>query len=261
MENAVSNTVSGMFSGVPQIITIGFVGLLLVLAGFFLMKGFWRLRGNTAFNSYQQGVVAPVQYGGRGAEPEGDAFARRLEELGEREEAYEMSKLMPQARELGAIKDATFHTAPVLTGEDVGVLGLIEGVVQELASGFRVLVNANLETMVDLDDFRNRSRATRLSMAGIVIKFAVVDRFGRLVMAIEHMGEQPLERQENINRTVVIEVLRKAGVWYLEIPAHYSAGNAQAQISAVLRGKAACKPAEKKWLKGHWILAPALRIM
>ncbi len=239
METSASNTITGMFSAVPQIVALGFAGVLLVLVGFFVMKSFWRLRGNTAYNSYQQGVVAPVQYGGRGAEPKEDAFARRLEELVDREEAYEMSKLMPQARELGAIKEADFHTAPVLTGEDVGVLGLIEEVVQDLESGFRVLVNANLETMVDLDDFRNRSRATRLSLAGIVIKFAVVDRFGRLVMAIDHMGEQPLERQENINRTVVIEVLRKAGVWYLEIPAHYSAGNARAQISAVLRGKAA----------------------
>ena len=239
MENAVLNTVSGLFSTVPQIVAVGFAGLLLVLAGFFLMKCFWRLRGNTAYNSYQQGVVAPVQYGGREAEPREDAFARRLEELGAREDAYEMSKLMPQARELGAIKDAEFHTAPVLAGDDVGVLALIEEVVQVTESGFRVLVNANLETMVDLDDFRNRSRAARLSMAGIVLKFAVVDRFGRLAMAIEHMGDQPLGRQENINRTVVIEVLRKAGVWYLEIPAHYSADNARAQISAVLRGKAA----------------------
>jgi hypothetical protein len=72
-----------------------------------------------------------------------------------------------------------------------------------------------------------------------VLKFAVVDRFGRLVMAVEHLGNAPLDRQENISRTVVIEVLRKAGVWYLEIPYHYSGVNARAQIKAVLRGKAA----------------------
>lgn len=239
MESSATDGIAGMFGNVPQVFALGLTGVVLVLAGVFLIKSYWRMRGDTAFNSYQLGVVAPVQYGDRGSEANEDAFARRLDELVEREENYEMSKLLPQAHELGAIKNAEFHTAPVLAGHDVGVLGLIEEVAQELDSGFRVLVNASLEKMVDMEDHRTRSRAARLSMAGITLKFSVVDRFGRLVMAIEHMGEVPLERQENIARTVVIEVLRKAGVWYLEVPFHYSAANARAQITAVLRGKAA----------------------
>ena len=124
-------------------------------------------------------------------------------------------------------------------------MALIEDVIRDLEGGFRVLVNASLETMVDLEGLRARTSATRLSMAGVVLKFAVVDRFGRLVMAVEHMGDTPLDRQENISRTVVIEVLRKAGVWYLEIPAHYSGDNARAQIRAVLRSKAAVQVSDE----------------
>lgn len=239
MEDGVTNNLAGMFDGVPQIFALAMAGVVLILAGFFVIKGYWRMRGNTAFTSYQQGVVAPVKYGDRGSEARDDAFARRLEELVESEDAYEMSKLMPHARELGAIKNAEFQIAPVLEGEDLGVLGLIEEVTSELEGGFRVLVNASLETMVDFEGLRARTSATRLSMAGVVLKFAVVDRFGRLVMAVDHMNDSPLDRQENISRTVVIEVLRKAGVWYLEIPFHYSGANARAQIKAVLRGKAA----------------------
>jgi hypothetical protein len=239
LDDIITNSIPGMFDSVPQIFAFAAAAVLLIFTFFFLVKSYWRLRGNSAFNSYQQGVVAPVQFGDRGAAPKEDAFARRLEELVEREENYEMSKLMPHARELGAIKKSDFHTAPVLTGNDLGVLGLIEDVVQDLHGGFRVLLNASLEKLVDLDVHRARSQATRLSMAGITLKFAVVDRYGRLVMAIEHMGEVPLERQENITRTIVIEILRKAGVWYLEIPFHYSDANARAQILAVLRSKAA----------------------
>ena len=239
MESSATSNITGMFANAAQVFSWGLAGVVLVLAGFFLIKSYWRMRGNSAFRSYQLGVVAPVQYGDRGAEPTQDAFARRLDELVEREEKYEMSKLLPQAHELGAIKNAVFHTAPVLGSDDVGVLGLIEEVVQAQDGGYRVLVNASLEKMVDMDDHRNRSRATRISMAGITLKFAVVDQFGRLVMAIDHMGAVPLTRQENITRTVVIEVLRKAGVWYLEVPFHYSVANARAQITAVLRGKAA----------------------
>lgn len=241
MDDGVTNNLAGMFDGVPQIFAFGLAAIMLVLAGFFLIKGYWRLRGNTAFTSYQQGVIAPVKYGDRGSEDKDDAFARRLEEMVESEESYEMSKLMPHARELGAIRDSDFHTAPVLEGEELGVLALIEDVVHDLDGGFRVLVNASLETMIDLEKLRARTSAARLSMAGVVLKFAVVDRFGRLVMAVEHINETPLDRKENISRTVVIEVLRKAGVWYLEIPFHYSGANARAQIKAVLRGKAAAQ--------------------
>lgn len=245
MENGVTNNLAGMFDGVPQIFAMGLAGIMLVLAGFFVIKGYWRLRGNTAFTSYQQGVVAPLKYGDRGPDGKDDAFARRLEEMVESEDAYEMSKLMPHARELDAIRDSEFQTAPVLEGEDLGILALIEDVTHELEGGFRVLVNASLETMVDLEGLRARTSATRLSMAGVVLKFAVVDRFGRLVLAIEHMAATPLDRQENISRTVVIEVLRKAGVWYLEIPTHYSGANARAQIRAVLRSKASVQPRDE----------------
>jgi len=238
MDASISNGILGQLGNTSHIVGFALVGAVLMLTGFFLVKGYWRMRGNTAFQSYQMGVVAPVQYGDRGNKPEVDRFARRLEDLADEEETFEMSKLMPQARELGAIKDVGFHTAPFLEGDDVGVLGLIEEVVQASSSGCRVLVNASLERMVDLEDNSQRGRASRLSIVGIVLKFAVVDQFGRLIMAIDHMKDAPLDRQENINRTVVIEVLRKAGVWYLEVPAQYSAENARAQILAVLRRQA-----------------------
>ncbi len=237
MDYTAANSLTGMFGNVSAIVSMGLLGMVLVLLGFLSVKFYWRLRGNTAFTSYQQTVVAPVQYGDRGPAAKEDAFSRRLDEMANVDEAYEMAKLLPQARELVSIKNAAFHTAPMLTGSDLGVLALIEEEVQAHGGGFRVLVNASLETLVNLEESGQHSCAGRLPMAGIALKFSVVDQFGRLVMSIEHREDTPLTRQENINRAVLIEVLRKAGVWYLEIPVHYSASNARAQITAVLHGK------------------------
>jgi len=239
MLKEVSNNLAAMFGSMPMVFVYGFSGLLLILAGFLLVKGYWRMRGNSAFTSYQYGVVAPVEYGDRGPEELQDAFTKRLEHLVEEEEAYDMAKLLPKARELGAIAKSSFRTAPVLANAEVEVLALIEDVVHQLDCGFRVFVHTRLESLVDLEGLEAKGMSSRLSMTGVDLKFAVVDRYGQLVAALEYLREQPLGRQENINRSVVIEVLRKAGVWYLEIPYNYSEEDAKAQLTAVLFNRAA----------------------
>ncbi len=238
MQDPVASDILRIFEGFPQIFFYGFSALFLVLAGFFLVKGILRTRRNSAFKSYQYGVVAPVQYGDRGAEsaPE-DTFATRLEDMVEAEETYDLAQLMPQARQLGAIANTTFRTAPVLDPASAGVLSLIEQVVQELDGGFRVSVHASLESMVDLSGAGADSVTTKLAMAGVDLKFAVMDRFGRLAVAVDFQGDAKRSRQDYINRSVVIEVLRKAGVWYLEIPQNYSDKDARAQLKSVLAGK------------------------
>ena len=236
---AIQSGITGIFAQVPQIILYGFLGVLAVFAMYISVIVYWRFRGNSAHTSYQYGVVAPVQYGDRGVveKPEDD-FSERLEGMVKAEEAYDLSRILPSARQLGALANTTFRTAPVLDPSSVSVLALIESVVAEKENGCRVLVHASLESMVDLAGAGAGSAATRLTMAGIDLKFAVVDRFGRLVLAIDHLSGDERGRQDYINRSVVIEVLRKAGVWYLEIPQHYSEEDARAQISAVLIGKA-----------------------
>ena len=232
----------GMFGNIPQIMRLGFGSALLVLLMFYLVKMALRHRGTAAFTSYQQDVIAPVQYGDRGAEPPEDKFARRLDNMVKKEEAYDLARLLPNARELGAIAKTGFHIAPVLTPEETGVLSLIEDVVFEIGGGHRVLLHTSLETLVDLDENSAGMAATRLSIAGITLTFAVVDRYGKLVMAVEHLNGQQPKRQACINRAVVLEVLRKAGVWYLEIPPHYSGKDARAQMLAVLQGAALAPP-------------------
>ncbi len=247
MENIVANSLTGMFDSVQQIFALSLTGVLLVLGGFFGVKGFLRLRGNSAFTSFQQVVVAPAKNIDRSPapiQPKETAFDRRLEDMVEAEDTYDMNKLLLDARELEAIKKCTFHTAPVLDQSDLGVLALIEEVVSGFDGGYRVLVNTSLDTMVDFEG--NRATATRLSMAGVVLKFGVVDHFGQLVMAVEHLVGTPMNRHKSICRTVMIEVFRKAGVWYLEIPRAYSGKDARTQITSVLRNHEAVSKLEER---------------
>ncbi|MCF6271938.1 MAG: hypothetical protein L3J37_01930 [Rhodobacteraceae bacterium] len=246
MEGISTNAITAIFERLPQIFFYGFGAALSLLATFIVLKVYFKMWGNKAHNSYQQAVVAPVQYGSREAIPAPEeapfateeAFSQRLENMAEAEDVYDLSKLKPQARQLGAIANTTFRTAPVLDRAGLGVLTLIEAVMQEVDAGFRVLMHVSLESLVDLEGAAAQSPAAQLSMVGIDLKFAVVDRYGRLLLAIRHEGEAAPSRQGHINRTILIEILRKAGVWYLEIPQNYSYEDARAQILAVLRSKA-----------------------
>ena len=235
MDSEITHSLIGVFDTIPQILMLGFGLIVFVLAAFYLAKTAFWARQTTAYSSYQQDVVAPVQYGDRGAESSTDAFTARLDEMVEQEEAYDLAKLLPNARELGAIAKTGFHIAPVLGPEDTRVLALIEDVLHDVSGGHRVLLHTSLESLIDQDGRSRSMAATRLSIAGIDLKFAVVDRFGKLVMAVEHICNHKLSRQACINRTVVVEVLRKVGVWYLEIPPNYSRKDARAQMMSVLQ--------------------------
>ncbi len=239
MGNTVASDLTSIFTQLPTVFLYAFAVVLLLMTGFFAVKLYWRIRGNTQHTSYQYGVVAPVQYGDRGATPTPEAkFAERLDHLVEQEDAYDLAHLLPKTRELGAIANTGFRTAPVLDSSGVGILTLIEQVAAEVDRGFRVLMHTNLDSMVDLDGAGANSLSTKVSMTGVKLKFAVVDRFGKLVVAIDHQTKEKRGRQDFINRSIIIEVLRKAGVWYLEIPRNYSGADARAQLLAVLRSKA-----------------------
>lgn len=239
MEQDAVNNLAGLFDNIPQILLVGFGLVLFAMAGFYLVKVAFVHRKNSAITSYQLGVVAPVQYGDRSAIAFEDEFSARLDKMVEHEGAYDLARLLPNARELGAIAKLNFRIAPVLTPGDTGVLALIEDVVHEVSAGHRVLLHTSLETLVNLDGASASMAATRLSISGIDLKFAVVDRYGKLVMAVEHVCDKALNRQDCINRAVVVEVLRKAGVWYLEVPPHYSGKNARAQMLTVLQDSGA----------------------
>lgn len=236
MERETSNVLIGLSDNIPQILLFGFGLILVVITAFYLVQISFLRRKNSAFTSYQLGVVAPVQYGDRAMDSPGDGFVERLDEMVEKEDAYDLAKLLPNARELGAISKMNFHISPVLNAEEACVLALIEGVMHEVSAGHRVLLHTSLEKLVNLSGQSRSLAATQLSIAGIKLKFSVVDRYGKLVMAVEHMSDTTLNRQDYINRTVVVEVLRKAGVWYLEVPLNYSGKDARAQMLAVLQG-------------------------
>ncbi len=236
MTDMISGSFDKIFGQLPQLFLYGFGSILGVLTIFFGVKLLLRLRGNLAFTSFNYGVIAPVQYGDRGSDEGKDQkFSKRLKDMVETEESYDLEKLMPKARELGAIAKSSFHTAPILADSHLAVLSLIESCVKEVDAGFRVLMHTRLESLVDMDSKDTASTLMQRSIRGIDLTFAVVDHFGRIVMAVEHEDGDKKTHQSVLNRAVVMEVLRKAGVWYLEIPQNFSSEDACKQILHVLQ--------------------------
>ncbi|OUS06867.1 hypothetical protein A9Q96_08885 [Rhodobacterales bacterium 52_120_T64] len=130
-----------------------------------------------------------------------------------------------------------FTTQKLLNKEEYPVLLMLENVAKSIAPELRVMAQTSLGEIIttkkDGASKQDRYFAFR-SINSKRLDFAVFDKTGNLVLAVEYQGSGHYRAKSFIRDAVKREVIRKAGVAYLEVPVEYDKKETSNQIRQML---------------------------
>lgn len=156
--------------------------------------------------------------------------------------------------QLDAIRGVSFETTPLLNRDEARLLPLLERTVREHGDGHRVMAQTSLGELIRPKGdpaATGRLADARASINSKRLDFAIIDRRGHLVMAIEYKGSGHFLKDDAFLRdSVKREAIRKAGAAFLDVPADYSPDHVAAQLRQILvagRPRAADTTQPKAW--------------
>lgn len=143
------------------------------------------------------------------------------------------------ARQMNFISKVGFDTVPLLNGEERRIYAILTEVLAGSETDFRLMAQTSLGEILRPRP-GDRSRQDReLAFRSINSKrldFAIFDQRGNLVLAIEYQGSGHYNQKSFIRDAVKREVLRKAGVPFLEVPVNMTPDDLARQVRRLLSG-------------------------
>ncbi|HEX9857447.1 MAG TPA: DUF2726 domain-containing protein [Paracoccaceae bacterium] len=140
--------------------------------------------------------------------------------------------------QMDAIAAADFETTPLLNREEARLLPVLEAATRDFGSGHRLMVQTSLGEILRPREGSCGKQALNAAYASINSKridFAVFNRFGHLVAAIEYQGTGHYQNHTFMRDAVKREAVRKAGVPYIEIPPDLPVEEIRSRLRAVLQ--------------------------
>ena len=147
--------------------------------------------------------------------------------------------LSDAAEQLRAVTRVEFEKVRLLNASEARFLPVLERVARAQGTGLRVLAQVSLGELIRPAS-GGSDRARRAAHASINSKrldFAIVDRFGLLVVAIEYQGSGHYQGDAALRDAVKREALRRAGVQMIEIAADDSPEAVAVRVEALLTAK------------------------
>jgi len=121
--------------------------------------------------------------------------------------------------QLDAIEAVEFETIPLLNKEEARLLPKLEQLVYEIAPDYRLMAQVSLAEILKPRGLGQTKVAQDRAFRAINAKrvdFAIFDRNGRVVAAIEYQGTGHYQNRAVVRDAVKREVFRKAGVLFVE---------------------------------------------
>ena len=152
--------------------------------------------------------------------------------------AFPLSTNMQDPKQqMEAVACAEFEITPLLNREEARLLPLLESCLTQVKSGHRVMAQTSLGEIIRPKHSgltQDQQRAAYASINSKRLDFAIFDRFGRLTIAIEYQGSGHYQAKSFMRDAVKREVLRKAGVPYVEVKKDFSHDDVAREITQLL---------------------------
>lgn len=155
---------------------------------------------------------------------------------------HDPTSLRDPARQMHAISLVEFETRPLLNRSESKLLPALEKATRSHGHGHRLMAQTSMGEILRPRGYSEDDPAHRDAYFSINAKrldFAVFNRFGHLVVAIEYQGHAHYHTTSFMRDAVKREVLRKAGVAFLELPAGIEPAAAAALLTAELAASTA----------------------
>lgn len=157
--------------------------------------------------------------------------------------ARKLAVVQPDLRDPGvqmrAIAGAEFEPRRLLNKSEYAVLLILEAAAREVNKGLRVMAQTSMGELVRTKDHsasqEECDRAYR-SINSKRLDFVVIDPYGLPVLAIEYQGTGHYQNGAFMRDAVKREVLRKANIRLLEVPADYNRVELSQQLRTALGG-------------------------
>lgn len=141
------------------------------------------------------------------------------------------------AQQLHAIARVEFECTPLLNRQEARLLPLLESTAHDLQSGHRVMAQTSLGELIRpksgtaTEDDRSAAFASINSKR---LDFAIIDRAGRLAVAVEYQGRGHHQGTAFMRDAVKREAIRRAGIPFIEVEPDFDPTVLRTRISGLL---------------------------
>ncbi len=182
------------------------------------------------------GIVKPRGFKRRASPPLGSLFGQGKAQT-KQARSTQQGDLKDPRNQLDAIGKVGFETSRLLNKEEARLLPLLESAARAAERGHRVMAQTSMGEILRPAQGSGSEAQRRAAFASINSKrldFAVFDRAGTLVCAIEYQGSGHYQGTAYMRDAVKKEVLRRAGVPLIEVPEKFDRGEVESALRRIL---------------------------
>lgn len=193
--------------------------------------------GSAHFSRRRRKSGRRSRFGAKGSRP---AEVFRLNDRSDKRNTSPFNDMSDPAKQIEAVSKVNFEKCNLLNKSEARLLPALEGLVREVGKGQRVMAQTSLgEIIRPVSKDKGDWARANASINSKRLDFAIFNRYGILVAAIEYQGSGHHHQKTFMRDAVKREALRRAGVPMIEVQQNGSEETLRSQLLPLLNGNGA----------------------